>query len=250
MARRRQPLGGKALSESANRIEPEDVEKIRRSSLFSTLSEEDFRRTLSATRCEMWRKGQPLFFEGDVAKAFYIILEGWVLLVRDKRDGSRTVIKLLGPGESFAEVLIAENQRYPVSAEAASELRVARFDCAAFRAKIMDNPALGLAMIAATFRHMHRLLDQLDHLKSWPAEKRVAKMLLDLCGGGDEPCEFTLPVDQALIAARLAVTPHTMSRILRKLLKCGVVAKYGRITIKNKSHLSQFVNEYSAAELP
>ncbi len=221
-----------------------DWPKIRKASMFASLNEDDFRLIAGNPWCETYRKGQTLFFEGEPARAFYLVLDGWILLLRDKSDGTRTVIKLLGPGESFAEALVVEGERYPVSAEAASPLRVARFDSATFRALVAANPGLSLSMIAATFRQMRRLLDQIEHLKSWPVERRVAKMLLDMCGSADAGSHsFTLPVEQALIAARLSVSPPTFSRTLRKLGGLGVEAKYGRITIHDLARLAAFVAE-------
>ena len=232
------------MEEPPPRLLSEDWSKIRKASMFASMREEDFRRIAANPRCETYRKGQTLFFEGEEARAFYLVLEGWVLLSRDRSDGTRTVIKLLGPGESFAEALVGETDHYPVSAEAAAGLRVACFDCAAFRALMMANPGLSLSMIAATFRQMRQLLDQIEHLKSWPAERRVANLLLDIGGNaGPGRHSFTLPVEQTLLAARLSISPPTFSRILKKLAHLGVEAKYGRITIHDRERLAAFAAE-------
>lgn len=226
----------------SQRPEAEDLRTIRKASMFASLSDDDFRLIAGECRCETYGKGQTLFFQGDPATAFFLVLDGWILLSRDKSDGSRTVIKILGPGESFAEALISEGERYPVSAEAASALRAARFDTSRFRTLVAANPELSLSVIAATFRQMHRLLDQIEHLKSWPIERRVGKMLLDMCGDvAAGACHFTLPIEQALIAARLSITPPTLSRTLKKLGALGVDASYGRITIQDVSRLAAFV---------
>lgn len=233
------PLGGQTLiSMSAT---AQDWATIRQSAIFAALPEQDVRVIAGTYRTERYGKGQALFHEDDPATAFYVILDGWVLLSRDRPDGSRTVIKILGPRDSFAEGLISGGQTYPVSAEAAAPMRVARFDIRQFQNLIIGNPQIGLWMIAATFRQMRHLLDQIEHLKSWSVERRVAGIVLDMCQIGDgNSCCFDLPVDQSLIAARLSMTPHTLSRTLRKLSAIGVHAKYGRIAVQDLRRLRAF----------
>ncbi|WP_431858239.1 Crp/Fnr family transcriptional regulator [Azospirillum sp.] len=219
---------------------PSDWARIRRASVFASLGDEEFRLIVGRPRCETLPEGQTLFFQGDPADAFFVVLDGWAALSRDTSDGTRTVIKIIGPGESFAEALITEGARYPVSADAASPLRLARFETAALRALVAGNPGLGLSIVAATFRQMQKLVEQIEHLKSWSIERRVAAILLQMSGGRDAG-SFTLPVEQHLIAARLAITPPTLSRTLRKLAALGVEANRGRITLHDSARLARFV---------
>ncbi len=225
----------------------EEWRKIRQASVFASLKEDEFHLIAEIPSCERYDKGQTVFFQDEPASAFFIMLEGWMLLLRDKSDGTRTVIKLIGPGESFAEALITEGTHYPVSAEAATAVRVARFDSEKFRSLIVVMPGLGLSMIAATFRQMRHLLDQIEHLKSWSTEQRVADTLLHMCDVSScTSRSFSFPVEQSLIAARLAITPSTLSRILKKMNRLGVDARYGRIVIHDIDRLAKFVAEADA----
>ena len=219
----------------------EDWRRIRAASVFASLDDGDFGLIVGRPRCESLHEGQTLFFQGEPADAFFIVLDGWAVLSRDTSDGTRTVIKIIGPGESFAEALITEGARYPVSADAASPLRVARFETAALRALVSTNPGLGLSIVAATFRQKQRLVDQIEHLKSWSIERRVAAILLQMSDGRGTH-SFVLPIEQHLIAARLAITPPTLSRMLRKLAPLGVEANRGRITLHDPDRLAHFVN--------
>ena len=228
-------------------LEPQDWARIRRASIFASLADAEFRLIVGRPRCETLHEGQTLFFQGDPADAFFVVLDGWAALSRDTSDGTRTVIKILGPGESFAEALITEGARYPVSADAAAPLRVARFETAALRALVAGNPGLGLSIVAATFRQMQTLVEQIEHLKSWSIERRVASILLQM-GGDRGTGSFVLPVEQHLIAARLAITPPTLSRTLRKLAALGVEAYRGRITLHDPARLARFVEGEGAED--
>jgi CRP-like cAMP-binding protein len=219
-----------------------DRRAIRAAGLVADLPEAEAALILALARPAVFAKGQTLFLQGDPARAFFVILDGWVTLSRDTHDGERTLIKLLGPGDSFAEALVGSDARYPVTGEAAAPLRVARFEMDRFRTLLLHSPGLGLSIVAATFRQMQRLVDQIEHLKSWSVERRVADMLLRIHDGMGAPGgDFPLPVEQTLIAAGLAITPSTLSRTLRKLEPFGVSARRGRVTLHDRDRLAAHV---------
>jgi CRP-like cAMP-binding protein len=66
-------------------------------------------------------KKQTLFFEGDRGHSMYLLVYGTIQLLKSAPDGRDVVIKMLGPGEIFAEVVLFEQDRYPVSAVALEE---------------------------------------------------------------------------------------------------------------------------------
>lgn len=229
---------------AAPHVAASDRRVIRRAGIFGGLDDRIFDLLVDTGRIETVAEGRTLFVQDDPATAFHVVVDGWVLLARDSSEGARTVIKLVGPGESFAEALIMPGARYPVSAEAASPLRVARFETARFRALVERTPGLGLSIVAATFRQMHRLVDQIEHLKSWSVERRVADMLLQMHRSAGRPAgPFPLPIEQTVIAARLGVTPSTLSRSLRKLRALGVEAHRRRVTLHDPARLKAFVDE-------
>lgn len=233
---------GSAHTGTIPRSDGSELRRIRSAGLFAALGDEEFRLVVGQSRCQGFRKGQCLFSQDAPAAAFYVVLDGWVVLSRDQSDGTRTLIKIVGPGESFAEALLAPGATYPVSAEAASEVRVVRIETERFRSLLATHPALGLSIIAATFLQLRILVEQIEHLKSWPIERRLAGILLQMCDKREGACSFDLPVEQHLIAARLAVTPPTLSRTFRKLEPLGVRARRGRVVISDLGPVIRFVH--------
>lgn len=97
-------------------------------------------------------------------------------MFRDQANGNRVVIHLVGQGESIADGLLsADDVLYPASAEAASHLRVARFDIRTYRQHISQSPQLALSVIAATFRQLRGLVDQIKHTNEWSS--RLASLV-------------------------------------------------------------------------
>ena len=219
-----------------------DRRTLRECRLFTALDEDDFNLLAQHHRVVELASGQPLFHQDAPAEAFFVVLEGWIVLFRDQANGNRVVIHLFGPGESFAEALIsADDVLYPVSAEAASQLRVVRFDIKTFRDHIAQSPRLALAVIAAVFKQLRGLVDQIEHHSEWSPRRRIAGFLLRMCRREGGPSRFELPVEQQLIAARLSMTPWTFSRELGRLGAFGVEARRGQIVIHDTARLAQFV---------
>jgi CRP-like cAMP-binding protein len=223
-------------------IETSDREKLKGALFLADLPESDFNKFASETPILALSAGQILFHQEDPATAFYFVLDGWTAMFREGPDGERTAIHLVGPGESFAEAVLAREARYPVSAEAATDLRVARIDTASFRKLIMQSPELSLSIIAAVFAKLRRLVSRIEQDQEWAPQRRVAAFLHKICGASDGICRFELPVEQRYIAARLSMTPATLSRALSELAAIGVEAKRRRIVVSDVGRLARFVN--------
>lgn len=220
-----------------------DWHRLHSARLFASLSEEDFREIVGTPRIEQLAEGRTLFLQGTPAAAFFIVLDGWVVLTRRQADGERAVVKLVGPGESFAEALIIQGARYPVSAEAATQARLVRIDAAAIRTLVAGNPRIALAIVAACHKQLHELIEQIEHIKTWSARRRLACFILNAVAVKEGRATVTLPVDRGLIAARLGMTPSTLSRTLAALEPLGIIAAGRQVAIADVAVLSNFVDK-------
>ncbi len=220
-----------------------DVEKLRRAPFLAGLDAEELKAFAASIEVVTLSAGQTLFNQGDRATAFYFILDGWVALFRYGPDGERTTIHLVGPGESFAEAMLAREARYPVAAEAAADLRVAVISIARFRTLIAQSPELALSIIAAVLMKLRTLVCRIEQDQEWPPQRRVAAFLHRICVANGGIRQFELPVEQRYIAARLSMTPATLSRALGDLAAIGVEAKRRKVTIADVGRLAQFVNQ-------
>ena len=221
----------------------EDWSRLRHARLFASLSDDDFRQVVGAPRLETLAEGRTLFVQDTPATSFYVVLEGWMVLTRRQADGERAVVRLVGPGESFAEALITLGVRYPVTAEAATAARLVRFDTATFRTHIVDNPRIALAVIAACYRQLHELVEHIEHVKTWSARRRLACFILNSTAQRSGPLTIELPVERGLIAARLGMTASTLSRTFALLQPLGVTAEGRSVRVAELGVLHTFVQQ-------
>jgi len=183
------------------------------------------------------RKGERLFSEGDEGTGFYMVVTGRVKIFKVSVEGKEQILHLFGPGESFGEVSVFTGQGFPADAVASAQTVLLFFPRLAFSALIQKDPTLALNMLAqlsGRLRHFAGLIEDLS-LKEVPG--RLAKYLLFLSSKeGDR--EIALDVSKGQLASVLGTIPETLSRILAKMHRQGLIRLRGaRILILDRRGL-------------
>ena len=89
------------------------------SPLFHGLAPEEVDLALSYFQRRLYPQGKPIFYQGDLGQALYLVASGKVRLFRTHLGGQERTLALLGPGELFGEMsLLGEGER---SASAVAE---------------------------------------------------------------------------------------------------------------------------------
>ena len=213
---------------------------VRRCALLAALPEEEAVRLLGTHRPVVYEPGQSIFMQGDEARAFFVVIEGWVKVFRLRPDGDEAVVSAFTTGESFAEPVMFLGGRYPVSAAAASRVRLARIEALDFSAMIHARPELSTAMLAAIAQHTQQLSDEIMGLKLLGAPRRLADFLVKLAPAGARRAQVTLPHEKSLLAGRLGMTPESLSRGLASLRQIGIKVERDMIDIPNVAALSAY----------
>jgi CRP-like cAMP-binding protein len=186
-----------------------------------------------------FRKGERIFSEGDEGAGFYALLSGRVKISKVSTDGKEQILHLFGPGESFGEVSVFTGQGFPADAAAALPTTVLFFPRAAFSSLIRSDPALALNMLAQLSQRLRQFAGLIEDLSLKEVPGRLAKYLLYLSGrnGGGA---MVLDVSKGQLAALLGTIPETLSRILAKLNRQGLIRSQGaQIAILDRRGLEE-----------
>jgi CRP-like cAMP-binding protein len=169
-----------------------------------------------------------LFREGEPGEAMYLLVRGRISLNKLSPEGRETVIKVIKPGEVFAEVILFEQRNYPVTA-------LTHTDILAF--KLFRRDLLGLLrqedfrndFIAMLLRKQRYLADRIQQLTSQDVEQRLRAFLLEQYGRLEQ---IHAEINKKQLAAAIDATPETLSRLLQDLKrrKC-LTWKQGIISI-------------------
>ncbi|OGJ91648.1 MAG: hypothetical protein A2487_00290 [Candidatus Raymondbacteria bacterium RifOxyC12_full_50_8] len=170
------------------------------------------------------KKRQTLFMEGDKGVCFYLCGAGNIQVFKMDPNGKEIVLKVIQPGEIFAEVILFENDVYPASAVAISDSLVYiiskhEFSCLLETAQFRDD------FIRALMRKQRYLVEQIHTLSAYNVEDRFLRFIIEQYGVKPE---YAISMSKKDIAAAIGATPEAFSRALLSLSKAGVIAWKGK----------------------
>jgi CRP-like cAMP-binding protein len=128
-----------------------------------------------------------------------------------------------------------------------TDARVARVPADHVVRCIRESPDIALAMIASTSQHLHHLVQQVEQLKAQSGVQRVAEFLASLAPDQQGPCTIKLPYDKVLIAARLGLTPESLSRAFARLRSVGVMIDASHVSVRDVEKLRQLAADDRSA---
>lgn len=195
-------------------------------------------------------KGKTLILEGDPVTDVYNVIEGEVMLSRVAMDGRRQILGFLGQGDFIGLTLAPE---YQFSAEALTDARLCRFDRRSIDELMERFPAVARQVQRMGAAMVDHLLEMIFALGRKTAEERVASFLYyEAQRQGcclDPAKELRLAMTRADMADYLGLTLETVSRIVSRLRKEGIVESrgQGRLRIRDLDALRQRADIAAAA---
>lgn len=209
---------------------------IRRTEFFNGLSEPGCRRLADLSHPLTIPKRDLLFMEGSSGRAVYLLVNGSIQLIKSDIDGRETVIKTVKPGELFAEVILFEAPRYPVTAAAVTDAEVLEFPRGPFL-KLLDEPEFRNDFMAMLMRRQRYLAERIQQTAVMNVEDRLRAFLREHCG---EAPSLPITLSKKDTAAAIGTTPETFSRLLQRLEQSGELIWTGRTIRVRPSFWDQY----------
>jgi len=125
-----------------------------------------------------------LFLEGQEGHSIYALAEGAVQLFKSTPGGRETVIKTIGPGEIFGEVILFERSAYPVSAVALRRSMLLRIPAVQVHC-LLAGEAFRRDFMAMLMRKQRYLTERILFLTSHDVEERFFLFLEEHYGRGE-----------------------------------------------------------------
>lgn len=211
--------------------------------LLSSLQQPHREALFAQSRLSHVERGRTIVLQGQPAHAFFLVVDGWVKLYRTAANGAEAVVATMTTGASFAVPVAIRGMNYPVSAEAATDCTLLEVPGAALRRLITTEPEVGIAVIAEVLQHLQGLVQQVETLKAHTGPERVAELLLELAPEEAREAIVVLPYDKSLIAARLGMTPESLSRAFARLRSLGLTVERNRARIRDVRALRAWLDE-------
>jgi CRP-like cAMP-binding protein len=183
-----------------------------------------------------YRRGQPLFHQGDPGDALYVLVDGSVSVVMSSENGDRMVLTTLHPPDVLGEIALLDGGVRSASAEAVEETTTLMLSRGTFLELMREHPPLVEHLLRALGRLVRRLSEQASDFVFLDLPGRVAKVLLRLAedAGHDMPgIPAEITVTQGLLAEMAGGSRQSVNQILQSFQQRGVLELHGRRLLIN-----------------
>jgi CRP/FNR family transcriptional regulator, nitrogen oxide reductase regulator len=184
-----------------------------------------------------YRTGDAIFHEGARARRFYLLLHGYVRVVKGTAAGSHIVPLYISPGRLFGIAPAFAQDRYPATAVAANECLTVSWPASLWTDFLARYDGFAEEVWRDVGSRIKELHSRISELTTEPAEQRIASAVLRLCEQSGRPVEggieIAFPVTRSDIAEMTGTNLHTVSRLLSAWEREGLIfsrRKYIRVT--------------------
>jgi len=217
-------------------MRPTDLPLIRRSRLFSQLEEPALRAMLEPCFVQELPKAAVLCRQEDKPEFLHVVLSGAVgLFAEGQRE--ETLVEFFGPSDVFILPAVLLDTPYLLTARLLEESRVLFWPVVSFREQMARTGVLSYGAALMLSSYWRSFVGQIRDLKLLSAAERLSALLLALAPRRTGPVTVTLPGDRRLIAARLGITPQSLSRAFASLRPLGVSGSGRAVTITDPARL-------------
>lgn len=206
----------------------ESVQYLKQIPIFAALPESQLRPINAVTTVRTVRKGQVIFLEGEPGEGFHYVKSGKVKIVKVADDGREHIIKILNPGDLFAEVMLFNNHSYPATAIAVDDSTVGVIRNADLETLVLNNNLLALQLIKELSQRLLYAQQKIKNLALDDVAARTAETLLRLARdygrlNSQGVIVINLDLSRQDFASLVGTTRETASRQLSLLKKEGII---------------------------
>lgn len=219
--------------------------------LFNGMRDEQLTAFLAEGRLTHMKRGQMLFLQGEPANRFFIILDGWVKVLKHNADGEEAVMEVLTSGDLLSETVVMKDAPYPFTAQAAEHAELYSFPAEFIQRQVRENSLFAINMLNVAAGRSQSLINQFEQLTLKNVTQRVGRFLLkQFIEKGENRTEMKLPFEKSVIASYLGMKPETFSRTLASLRSQGIQIDRDKVTLPDAIALCTYCDMEIAGKCP
>lgn len=195
--------------------------------MFEELAEEDLAVIGGLTITRKYRKDMIIFMEAEPGEGFYYVKSGKVKILHTSLDGREHIVKILGSGEVFAEVLLFHKGGYPATAVALEDSDIGIIKNSDLEQAVLNYPTIALHLIKVLSQKLLHAQTKIKALAFSDTYGRTAQNLVNLARQYGKPVENGLEIDIDMTRQELAnlvgTSRETVTRALSSLKKSKII---------------------------
>ena len=193
---------------------------------FSQLSDNIRHQLINICVIQEVTRDETLFLEAQTAKGAFIVLTGRIMVYKLAPDGREQIIHIWERGDLFAEVSLWGGTPYPAHARALDDGLVVLLPRQPLLDLVRQSPDIAFALLAAMSKRQRHLVTLVESLSLKEVPARLAVYLLQLADDCDQD-SVELELKKNRLAALLGTIPETLSRVLARMEKAGIIRREG-----------------------
>lgn len=194
---------------------------------FSRLDRPQIREILDGAVSRRYEEGKPIFNEGHEADRFFLLLDGYLRVVRTTPGGDQIIVLHISPGQLFGIAPALQRDTYPASAIAAAESIALSWPVHLWQDFTAKYPGFATESYKTLGQRLGQIQETLTEMATQAVEKRVASALLRMVNQSGRKTEvgieIAFPVTRQNISDMTGTTLHTVSRLLSAWEREGIV---------------------------
>ena len=227
---------------------PLDRSLIQSLPVFSAMDDVELDDVISRATALRIPKGAAVFEQGETAKAFYVLLNGRLKVMKLTPDGQQVVIRFVVPGDIYGIAKALNREDYPATATALVDSVTLAWDMAVWDEFMDRHPAFARNVMRMLGRRIEEAHTKLKEMATQDVEHRVAHAVLRLVSQSGRNVEggvlVDFPVTRQEIAEVSGTTMHSVSRVLSAWENAGlVVVGRQKVIVCDLERLSRIAEE-------
>lgn len=214
---------------------------------FCQLQRAQIREILDQAVSRRFDEGTAIFREGHDAERFYLLLDGYLRVVRSTPGGDQIIVLHISPGQLFGIAPALQRDTYPATAIAAAEAIALSWPVRLWDDFTTCYPGFATESYKTLGRRLGQIHDTLTEMATQAVEKRVASALLRMVHQSgrksDKGVEIAFPVTRQNISDMTGTTLHTVSRLLSAWQKAGIVESTRKHIVVTDPHALVLLSE-------
>lgn len=214
---------------------------------FCLLQRAQIREILDQAVSRRFDEGTAIFREGHDAERFYLLLDGYLRVVRSTPGGDQIIVLHISPGQLFGIAPALQRDTYPATAIAAAEAIALSWPVRLWDDFTTRYPGFATESYKTLGQRLGQIHDTLTEMATQAVEKRVASALLRMVHQSgrksDKGVEIAFPVTRQNISDMTGTTLHTVSRLLSAWQKAGIVESTRKHIVVTDPHALVLLSE-------
>jgi CRP-like cAMP-binding protein len=186
--------------------------------LFAGLGPADLDAVVAAARAVRYPKGKDVFAQDEEARAFFVLLNGRLRVMKLTPDGQQVVVRFVTEGELFGVATAMGRTTYPATATAVVDSVALAWPTSAWPGLLARHPSLAVNAMQTIGSRLQDAHTRVVELSTKQVEQRVAHALLRLAKQAgrkvEAGVEIDFPISRQDVAEMTGTTLHTVSRLL------------------------------------